>query len=300
MTTSSVDRARSRARVALAACGATLAVMGAASLLPPPPPAADYMRGSAPHWVTASAAALGVACALLALVRPHLQGGMRTGVVAMALVACVLLFWSAAGVIFDLLRTAAVLGIPGMPPSVDWLGFAGRVSALAGVVTLAVATRSLAGEGLSEPLRGSRLAGWSGYAALILAFPYPMLKIYWMLGGTLGWRAGWERHAAVAETAMLVAMAALPLALVRPWGRVLPRPLLLIAGWGSSAALGSMGALAAFGTAAATLGIVRGPAGFDPGAWIVDLAYGDWLLLGLALAAATLAYQYRTRTTPLA
>ena len=137
-------------------------------------------------------------------------------------------------------------------------------------------------------------------AALALSFPYPLLKFYWALGGTIGWREGFERHPAVAETVMGAGLAALSLTLAGRWGRAVPRPLLLVAGWCASAALVSMGALEAFGTAAKELGLPEGPAGFDPGNWIVYLAYGNWLLLGLALGVATWAYQEipRWRTTP--
>jgi len=286
---------RRRAITGLAACGATLVAAGVFSaLLPPPPPAGDYTKGFAPHWLTAIGAASGLVIALLVLVRPRL-GGARAVAAALAWAACAILLWSAAGVVFDILRIAAVIGIPGLPPFVDWPGFAIRATALVGTVTVALLALSL-GEHWTQRLGSSRLAGWCGYAAAALSLPYPVLKIYWMLGGTVGWRASFERHAAVGETAMLIAMTALSLALVRPWGRIFPRSLLLLAGWIAAVALLSTGALVAFGTLAEILGIVRGPAGFDLGAWIIYLAYGDWLLLGMTLAVATWVYQQRTRS----
>jgi hypothetical protein len=129
----------------------------------------------------------------------------------------------------------------------------------------------------------------------LLSLPYPALKIYWSMGGSAGWNGGSMREPAIGETAMLVLLVALSLALVQPWGRSIPRPLLLIAGYGAAVPLISMGALVAFGTIAQLLGIVNGPIRFRWSEWIVYYTYRDWLLLGLALGAATWAYQRHTR-----
>jgi hypothetical protein len=294
MNAAATDRVGLRAWAALAACAATLGAVVARSVLPGLPAGQDYATGFAPPWITAIAAALGMATALLAIRRPAPRGTGRGALLVVAWGACTLLVWSAAGIVFDLFRAAAVAGIPGLPPVVDWPGLTGRAAALAAVATLAATIVSLQRasreEGTPAVLRHGRLFA---YAAMVLSFPYPVLKVYWALGGTIGWRDTFERHPAVAETAMALGLAALSLALAQRWGRVIPRPLLLVAGWGASAALGSMGALVAFGTIAKELGLVAGPVGFDAGNWVVYLAYGDWLLLGLSLGVATWAYQAR-------
>jgi hypothetical protein len=295
MNAAATDRARLRAWAALAACAATLGAIVARSVLPGLPPEQDYTRGFAPPWLTAVAAVVGMATALLAIRRPAPRGAGRRVLLVIGWGTCTLLVWSAAGIVFDLFRVAALAGIPGLPPVVDWAGLACRAAALAGVATLTPAIvalqRASRKEGTPAVLRRGRLFA---YAAAVLSLPYPALKVYWALGGTVGWRPTFERHPAVAETVMAIGLAALSLALAQRWGRVVPRPLLLMAGWGASAALGSMGALVAFGTIAKELGLVAGPAGFDAGNWIVYVAYGDWLFLGLALGVATWAYQARS------
>ena len=64
---------------------------------------------------------------------------------------------------------------------VDWPGLATRTLALAAAVVLA----RLA---LARPAApaSTRAATWYGYAAFVLALPYPVLRTWWALGGTLG------------------------------------------------------------------------------------------------------------------
>jgi hypothetical protein len=277
---------------AIAMCAVTLPVSVVRALFFALPSDHDYMRGGAPWWITAGAATLGALAALVMTSRVA-RRNLRGPVLAAALISCALLLWSAAGLVFDLLRVAAVLGIPGLPPFVDWFGMASRAASLAAAVTLSLATvffqsQTIAGHGLR------RYSPWFGYVAALLSIPYPALKIYWSLGGTVGWNGGSTREPAVGETAMLVMLVVLSLALTQNWGRSISRPFLLIAGYSAAVPLISMGALVAFGTVAQLLGIVNGPIRFRWSEWIVYYTYVDWLLLGLALGAATWAYQRRT------
>ncbi|MFG3710607.1 hypothetical protein ACIBTZ_16950 [Micromonospora sp. NPDC049460] len=281
------------------ACIAALATAVTQSALPA---GDDYTKGFAPWWVSAISAVLGASVAS-AMQRPGAVRLPRRAVLVVAWSATILLIWSAGGIVFDMLRTLAVLGVPGLPPVVDWAGFAARAAALAATALLAAATLSHArataaacagcGRGTTRP-PGS----WSGYAACLLVLPYPALKVYWALGGRVARAAiGTESVEGfpIAELVLFGAAAVLGLALVQSWGRVFPRWMLLAGGWTATGVLLSMGALAGLGTITQALGLVDGPVRFDGAARIVALVYGSWLLLGLAFGAATLGYQRRTQ-----
>jgi len=88
--------------------------------------------------------------------------------------------WAANGLPLDLLRM-----VPGLMPSgVDWPRLATKTLALAAAVVLArlALTRP-------DASASTRAARWYGYAAFVLALPYPALRTWWALGGTLG--LGW-------------------------------------------------------------------------------------------------------------
>jgi hypothetical protein len=91
---------------------------------------------------------------------------------------------------------------------------------------------------------------WAAYAACAVALLYALVSFYWALGGTAGIdtlggsleqraRAGdpGVRWLAGAAGVLKVVGAGLALALVRPWGRVVPRALLLIAAWAGAVVL---------------------------------------------------------------
>jgi hypothetical protein len=297
------------------ACGATLAAVAARALLPGLPEEQNYTSGFAPWWATVAAATMG-AVAMLPVARsprvPH-SGVPRRVLLIAGWSACVLLVWSAAGVVFDLLRVAAVLGIPGLPPVVDWPGLLTRAAALGAAALLTPAIISFqraSPRGCPECGRvlttTTKPTAWLGYVAFGLAFPYPLLKLYWAFGGTLGW-SGNSRHGAVGETLLLLGGATLSLALVQRWGRVVPlwvplvagkrvaRGLVLIPAWTATAVLVTMGALPAFGSMGQALGLLDGPARFSGTGSVVVMVYGGWLMFDLALGGATWAYQKQTR-----
>src|SRR5260370_5945981 len=105
--------------------------------------------------------------------------------------------------------------------------------------------------GVENGESGPAASGWSAvgavaaYAAAIVALAYALMSLYWALGGhalvsTIGGYAGQfaRRGGALPVLAALAVMLAkvagglLALALVRPWGRVVPRgwPLIRSAG----------------------------------------------------------------------
>ncbi|MFF0436873.1 hypothetical protein ACFYU9_32210 [Streptomyces sp. NPDC004327] len=154
----------------------------------------------------------------------------------------------------------------------------------------------------------ARRAGLVAVAALV---PYTALKTMWALGLTPGYtgtgRPGadprytsdlglWLYDHGVDVTAVLALVGmALALALTRPWGRRLPRPLLLALGWTGA------GALAPFGLFLAVIGLLTWTGALTTGSipdhapWIVAVAYGGFCLFGLALGQSTRLYQRATR-----
>jgi hypothetical protein len=196
-----------------------------------------------------------------------------------------LMGWIANGLPFDLLRLAGLIPLPVDGPALATKAFA-LVTAI--VLTHLAMTRP-------AEVRRARPATWYGYAAFVLALPYPVLRTCWALGGTPGlhWAgAAGEGWAPWLLAIPWLAAAGLSLLLVPTW-RWLPRWLLLTAGWSATAIVGLIGPVASwvfFSTLAAggpmkTRGIAL---------WVFGLFYGSWLLWAIAAGAATRSYQVRT------
>ena len=152
------------------------------------------------------------------------------------------------------------------------------------------------------PVREGRPAlVWAGYAACAWGLVFAGISFYWGLGGgfgvdTLGGTL--EQLARARDSAIIAAVwvtgflkvggALLALALVEPWGRRLPRPLLLLLGWGAAAVLTLYGGLLVGGEALVATGLVR-PAHVEwkPLLWhlyVWDMSFLVWGVL-FALAA---------------
>jgi hypothetical protein len=157
---------------------------------------------------------------------------------------------------------------------------------------------------------GRRAAGTAAaYAAAIAAFAYALVSLYWAVGGRAlagtvgGYVEQFARQGAAA--AVLIALAAtaakvvgglLALALVRPWGRAVPRGWLLICSSAASVLLVVYGGLNVLAGALVLLDVIH-PAGrvdrtalrWHVGVW--DLWFLVW---GILLALATIGYRRRT------
>jgi hypothetical protein len=151
------------------------------------------------------------------------------------------------------------------------------------------------------PITRPRATAWAAYAACALALLSAVPSFYWALGGTAGLdtvggaieelgRAHDSRAVALGAAAGILKVAGglLALALVRPWGRAVPRRLLLGAAWAASMVLTAYGGLlVAVGTLVLT-GVLRpsGPVDRTALRWHVmlwDLWFLVWgLLLGVA------------------
>jgi hypothetical protein len=196
-----------------------------------------------------------------------------------------LLVWVANGLPLDLLRLT-----PLIPLGVDWPGMVTKIVAFTAVIVLV----RLA---LARPvaLESPRTATWYGYAAFLLALPYPVLRTCWAMGGTLGLtHAGAAGHGWVPWLAcipwLLAAVLSLLLISSRQW---MPRRLLLVAGWTATAIVAMIGPAACWSL---VTNLIRGG---DPGiegiaTWIPYLFYGSWLLWAIAAGAATRSYQLRS------
>lgn len=153
-----------------------------------------------------------------------------------------------------------------------------------------------------------RLARLAGYAACAWALSFAALSFYWAAGGTFGAETIGPALASLALardpqfvailwiTGVLKVVAGLlALALVQSWGRLISRWLLLIAGWGASAALILYGGASFVQHALMVAGTITIPAGLGATAarWHLLLWDPWWLLGGLLFAAATWGYSRR-------
>ena len=268
---------RAELLIALALCGAVIAA-GVLELLVRSRPA--YSAVSAPDWLPIAAAGLAAAGVRPLNGRPlwlRVQRALRWS-------GLLLLVWAANGLPLDLLRLT-----PLIPLGVDLPGLVTKTLALAAAVILA----RLA---LARPSASSstRPAGWYGYAAFLLALPYPVVRTIWALGGTVGlmWQGaagdGWAEWLACIPWLLA---AALSLLLVSNW-RWMPSRLLLAAGWSATAVVATIGPAACWSLVTTFVG------GRDPGldgiaTWVPCLFYGSWLLWAIAAGAATRSYQLR-------
>ena len=146
---------------------------------------------------------------------------------------------------------------------------------------------------------------WAAYAACALALLSAVPSFYWALGGTAGLdtvggtieelgRARDPRGVALGVGAGLLKVAGglLALALVRPWGRAIPRRLLLVAAWAASVVLTAYGGLLVVVGALVLSGLVSpvGPVDRTALRWHV-LLWDLWFLVwGLVLGVAAWHY----------
>ena len=174
-------------------------------------------------------------------------------------------------------------------------------------------TRTRTEKGQSAPAASSRPAVGTvtAYAAAVLAFASALMSLYWAAGGhalvsTIG---GYVEQSARRGGALpvLVALAAalakaagglLALALVRPWGRMIPRRWLLSGSAGASALLVAYGGLTVLLGALVLSGVIHPAGDVDRTAlrWHVGVWDLWFLVWGILLALAIAGYRRRTAT----
>lgn len=157
--------------------------------------------------------------------------------------------------------------------------------------------------------RATREQGrWVGWAVFVVGALYAAVSAYWAAGGAVGLDTlgGTLAEQARARNPQLIAIvwltvvlklvgAVLGLALVQPWGRRVPRWMLLTASWTATVVLVLYGGLLVVGQALIALGVLPRGEPFDPVAFYWHLFVWDpWFLLwGLLLGAATLRFARR-------
>lgn len=169
--------------------------------------------------------------------------------------------------------------------------------------------RAGTGRSVSAASRWSAAGTVAAYAAGVVAFAYALVSLYWALGGrglisTVGGYVEQFAHqggaAAVllawAVTAAKVAGGLLALALVRPWGRLLPRMWLLIGSAAASVVLIAYGGLYVIVGALVLADVIHSSQSTDITAlrWHVGLWDLWFLVWGILLALATVGYWKRT------
>ena len=243
-------------------------------------------KPSSPVWLPPAAAIPG------ALGTIQISTGRERLWKVLLMTGLLLMVWAANGVIFDFLTMAGTIGDPatGGRARVDWPGTVSRVTAFAAAV-------ALAGHALKAPAAGSKPpAVWYGYAAFLLALPYPLFRFIWAFGGTPGITrpgAGGEGFEPVIIAIPWILAAVLSLLLVSPrkWK---PRRLLLTAGWTATAIVASIGP-AAFWSMITMLYSGSAPRQGDISAWVFCLFYTSWFLWAIMAFAATRSYQLRSK-----
>src|SRR5271157_5825954 len=180
--------------IAMALCAAVLLSRTVEHLVSNRP---AHAKSFAPDWLPFAAAGFAAAGIM------RLNGSPRWLRVQRALLwsGLLLMIWVANGLPFDLLTMAGLIGDPatGRPASVDWPETATRTLALAAAAVLArLALARPAGSA------SGRAAAWYGYAAFALAMPYPVLRLHWALGGTLG--LSWPGAAGKGFAPLLIAI----------------------------------------------------------------------------------------------
>lgn len=247
-------------------------------------------RVVSPVWLQPVAAVLG------ALGVMRLSSGWERLWKALYLIGLLFMVWAANKVLFDFLTMAGLIGDPatGLRARVDWPGTISRVIAFAAAVALARQALKEPGPGKAAP------ASWYGYAAFVLALPYPLFRIIWALGGTPGIAhrgdagEGFE-PLILAIPWILAGVLSLLLVSPRKW---ISRRLLLVAGWTATAIVASIGPIALWSMITA-LASGKGQANSEIATWVFFLFYTSWFLWAIAAFAATRSYQLRSaRSVP--
>jgi hypothetical protein len=145
---------------------------------------------------------------------------------------------------------------------------------------------------------------WAGYVAFAWGVLFAGISFYWAAGGTLGADTvggSIELLGRARDPVLIAALwiagflkvlgALLALALVQPWGRRLPRPLVLLLGWGAAVILTLYGGINVVGEALTASGLVR-PRTVDwkPLLWHLYVWDMSFLVWGILFVLATWHY----------
>jgi uncharacterized protein DUF3995 len=162
----------------------------------------------------------------------------------------------------------------------------------------------------AAPAAARRTAGTvAAYAAAVVAFAYALMSLYWAVGGHRlvstvgGYVAQFARQGGAVPVLVALAAAAakaagglLALALVRPWGQVIPRRWLLAGSTVASVLLVGYGGLNVLVGALVLSGAIHPGGDVDRTAlrWHVGVWDLWFLVWGILLTLATVSYWRRT------
>ncbi|WP_227357439.1 DUF3995 domain-containing protein [Haladaptatus salinisoli] len=148
---------------------------------------------------------------------------------------------------------------------------------------------------------------WAGYVASAWMIVFAVLSFYWALGGTAGINTVSLGQELTGELSFITILwltgilklggGVLALALVQPWGQLLPRRLVLLSAWGVSVLLvlhGSDFMIQGALTEDRLIGLPA-PATWTTAHWQTFVWGPWWLLGGIAFYVATWNYQRRSR-----
>ena len=258
----------------------------------------DYGAGAVPVAVPWLAAALVVVVAVAGLTR------VAASPTATLLVAplVVLTAWSDGALLFDALRVVRLVPLP-----LDVWGFGLRLLLLVGAIS---ATRPIINARHSRQGRCpscrrwrpgplARVPRWPAVVGAVFALPYPMLRIIWLLGGTLGTTGAPVDVDPALQFAMASAgllLLALTTVLVIDRGPTWLRAVLGLAGLAVGIILAATFAPAAVGSlnSLTRVGLTWSP-GSDLMGWVFALFYCSWTVSGIGTALGGLRYWIHRR-----
>ncbi|MBI4899570.1 MAG: hypothetical protein HY829_03730 [Actinobacteria bacterium] len=258
----------------------------------------DYGVGTVPLAVPWVAVALVVVVALVGL-SPGATSGVAPPLVAFLFIAT---GWSASALLFDALRIVRLVPLP-----LDGEGFGLRLLLLAGALSAAQpvidARHALQGRcpacGRWRPGPLARIPWWPAVVGVVFALPYPLLRVTWLLGGTVGTTGGRVDVDPVLQLVMACAgilLLALATVLMLDRGPAWLRALLGLGGVVVGSLLAMTFAPAAFGSVSSLFsnGLSWSP-GSDLMGWVFALFYTAWTLSGTGVALAGFRYWIHRR-----
>ncbi len=260
--------------------------------------ALDYATGLVPSAVPWVAAGLILAVAAIGLTR--WAASLFAGLLAAALAAAA--GWSVAVLLFDALRVVRLVPLPlsGWGLALRLLLLAGTAAAVQPVLHAHQVRRGrcpACSRWLPGPL--ARIPRWPIAVGVGFALPYPVLRVVWLLGGTIGKTGGEEPADPTVQLAMASVGAALvALAVVLLVGR---GPTWLRALLGLGGLVVGIGLACTFGPAAVGVAGMLLAHGLDvpPAAglsvWVFALFYSSWALAGIGVALGGLRYWIHRR-----
>nr|WP_300151452.1 hypothetical protein [Propionicimonas sp.] len=210
--------------------------------------------------------------------------------------------WSVAVLLFDALRVVRLVPLPlsGWGLALRLLLLAGAAAAVQPILRARQVLRErcpACSRWLPGPL--ARIPRWPIAMGVVFALPYPVLRVVWLLGGTIGKTGGPEAADRAVRLAMASAGALLvALAVVLLVGRG-PTWLRTVLGLGGLVV--GAGLACTFGPAAAGVASMLLIDGLDvpPAAglsvWVFALFYGSWTLAGVGVALGGCRYWIHRR-----